>query len=127
MARRAHGNFPLPVPKKKGYVTLRSDIALAPIAAPKPLSILGIGIKCLDYETKTLNHVLATTDTEIKLAYTRDFGDATHCPPKQLPPSQCTLDYVYTFTLAKKLCAAECGVSFRKDGDAGATAQCHCP
>lgn len=127
------GNFPLPVPPPtpaagRNYSTLRSDISLFPNPGDsKPLSILGLGSKCLDYETKTHYRVLETTDHEVKVDYVREYGDAAHCPPNRKTPQHCVLDYVYTFSLSKRLCAAECAVSFKRDRDAGAVAECACP
>ena len=121
------GNFPLPMPRVKGFGSAaRSDITLEPPAGDQPATLHGMGSQCAAYETKTNYKVLAIEDNSVKVEYTRDFGDASTCPAKAQPPSKCGLDYVYTFKLVNKVCDANCGVTFAKGPDGGLGPKCQC-
>jgi hypothetical protein len=124
---RVTGNFPLPLPRAKGFGSARSDIVLLPPPSGENehASVLkGMGSQCPEYETKTLYKVLEQTESSVKVEYTRDYGDASKCPPKAQPPSKCSLDYVYTFKLVNKVCDAHCGVTFAKGADGGLGPKC---
>lgn len=120
------GNFPLPLPRAKGFGSARSDIVLSPPAGEQPSVLKGMGSQCPEYETKTLYKVLEQTGNSVKVEYTRDYGDAAKCPPKAQPPSKCSLDYVYTFKLVNKVCDPYCGVTFAKGADGGLGPKCQC-
>ncbi|MBX3226434.1 MAG: hypothetical protein KIT84_32765 [Labilithrix sp.] len=125
-AERVTGNFPLPLPKKGGFGGARSDIVLAPPPEPKSsaFSIQGLGSQCPTYETRTQHHVIERTSDRVRISYLRDYGDGSTCNRKV--PSKCSLQYVYTFRLVRKLCDPHCGVSFVRSADAGPGPKCHC-
>lgn len=123
---RVTGNFPLPLPRAKGFGSARSDIVLSPPAAEEPTTMKGLGSQCPAYETKTLYKVLEVGSDRVRVEYTRDYGDASTCPAKAQPPSKCSLDYVYTFRLVNKVCDPHCGVTFAKAADGGLGPKCQC-
>lgn len=125
---RVTGNFPLPLPRAKGFGTARSDIVLSPTSddASARATLSGMGSQCPQYETSTSYKVLEQTSNSVKVEYTRDYGDASKCPPKAQPPSKCALDYVYTFKLVNKVCDPRCGVTFAKGSDGGLGPKCQC-
>lgn len=120
------GNFPLPLPRGKGFGSARSDIVLSPPAGEQPAVLKGMGSQCPEYETKTLYRVLEQTSDSVTVEYSRDYGDASKCPHKAPPPSNCSLDYVYTFKLVNKVCDPDCGVTFAKGADGGLGPKCQC-
>ncbi len=123
------GNFPLPLPRAKGFGSARSDIVLQPGGPDGPAHaarLNGMGSQCPEYETSTSYKVLEQTSSAVKIEYRRDYGDASKCPAKAQPPSKCALEYVYTFKLVNKVCEPRCGVTFAKGPDGGLGPKCQC-
>lgn len=119
------GNFPLPQPGVSGLGVARADdVRLDP---PEPFSrkANAAGAQCPTYDLITRGNVLESSADRIRIAYVREYGDASGCA-RPAAPSKCKLEYVYTYALARKYCDARCS-ALRTPSDGGVDVTCKCP